>query len=448
MLQVDASDTGLGGALLQDGQPVAFTSSTLSATEVNYAPIEKECLAIKVACTKFYQYLYGKQDVIVHSDHQPLETIFKKPLSKAPRHLQRMMLQLQPFKFTVVYKKGKYMYLADTLSRAALNLPSPSGPQEEVFQCDPEDNHEMFRVELEALELDSPEMYPSTLEEVKAETKADPTLSVLCEFVAHGWPSDKSQVPTALRHYYPLRDELAMYHGVLYKSHKVVIPLKLQSTMLKKLHQGHQGGESMIRRAQEVMYWPGMQTAILQESAKCSLCASYGPALPKEPMLSHEIPHGPWKFISQDLFKHGGRWYAVTVDHYSDWFEVDLLNEDITAANVISVTKAHFARYGVPETFLSDNGPQYTSQEFVNFAKAHGFKLITRSPYYARATGKAESAVKEAKKMLKKSDLLTGLLDHRNTPPQGMTYSPAQRFLCRRTKSTLPIAECVTKLSA
>ena len=77
VLQVDASDTGLGGALLQDGQPVAFTSSTLSATEVNYAPIEKECLAIKVACTKFYQYLYGKQDVVVHSDHQPLETISK-----------------------------------------------------------------------------------------------------------------------------------------------------------------------------------------------------------------------------------------------------------------------------------------------------------------------------------------------------------------------------------
>ena len=49
--------------------------------------------------------------------------------------------------------------------------------------------------------------------------------------------------------------------------------------------------------------------------------------------------------------------------------------------------------------------------------------------------------IKEAKKMLKKSDLLTGLLDHRNTPPQGMTYSPAQRFLCRRTKSNLPISD-------
>ena len=117
------------------------------------------------------------------------------------------------------------------------------------------------------------------------------------------------------------------------------------------------------------------------------------------------------------------------------------MNEDITAANVISVIKAHFARYGIPDPFLSDNGPQYTSQEYLNFAKTYGFKLITRSPYYARATGKAAAAVMEAKKMLKKSDLVTGLLDHRNTPPQGMTYSPAQRILCRRTKSNLPISE-------
>ena len=447
VLQVDASDTGLGGALLQDGQPVAFASSTLSATEVNYAPIEKECLAIKVACTKFYQYLYGKQDVVVHSDHhdQPLETIFKKPLSKAHKRLQCMMLQLQPFKFTVVYKKGKYTYLADTLSIAALNCPTPSGPQEEVFQCDPGDSQEVFRVELESLDLDSPEMYPGTIEELKVEMKADPTLSILCEFVAHGWPSDESQVPTAVHHYYPLCDELAVYHGVVYRSHKVIIPWQLhyvQSSMLKKLHQGYQGGESMVCRAWEVMYWPGMQAAIVQESANCSLCTSYGSALPKESMLSHEIPQGPWKFLSQDFFKEGGCWYAVTVNHYSDWFEVYLLNEDITAASVVSVTKAHFAHYGAPDKFLTDNGPQYISQEFLNFAlRPYDFTLLSWSPYYARATGKAKSAVKEAKKMLKKSDLLTGLLDHRNTPPQGMTYSPAQRFLCRRTKSMLLMSD-------
>jgi len=94
-----------------------------------------------------------------------------------------MMLQLQPFKFPVVHKKGKYMYLADTLSTVVLNLSTPSDPQKEVFQCNSEDALELFRVEIETMELDSLDMYPSTLEETKAETEADPTLSVLASSV-------------------------------------------------------------------------------------------------------------------------------------------------------------------------------------------------------------------------------------------------------------------------
>ena len=72
-----------------------------------------------------------------------------------------------------------------------------------------------------------------------------------------------------------------------------------------------------------------MVAAIIQEKAKCSLFVRYRSALPKKPMLSHEIPQGPWQFISQDLFKKGGRWYSVTVDHYSNWCEADLWNEDV-----------------------------------------------------------------------------------------------------------------------
>ena len=119
------------------------------------------------------------------------------------------------------------MYLADTLSKAALKQPAPSGTQEEVFQCYSGDAQELFRAELESLELDSPEIQPSTLEEIRVATQGDRTLSALCQFVAHGWPPDKSHVPTVLRHYYPCRDELAVYHGVVYKSHKVIIPLQL-----------------------------------------------------------------------------------------------------------------------------------------------------------------------------------------------------------------------------
>lgn len=116
-LQVDASEDAIGGVLLQNDQPVCFTPHRLNNTEKNYAQIEKECLAIVSCMDKWHQYLYGKHDITVHTDHQPLETILKKPLCKAPRRLQRMMLMLQRYQFSVRYKKGKEFYVADTLSR-------------------------------------------------------------------------------------------------------------------------------------------------------------------------------------------------------------------------------------------------------------------------------------------------------------------------------------------
>ena len=62
-IQTDASDKGLGAALLQSGQPVAFASRTLSPTEKNYATIEKECLAIVFACERFNQYLARRENI-------------------------------------------------------------------------------------------------------------------------------------------------------------------------------------------------------------------------------------------------------------------------------------------------------------------------------------------------------------------------------------------------
>uniref|UniRef100_A0AAQ5Z5J2 ribonuclease H n=1 Tax=Amphiprion ocellaris TaxID=80972 RepID=A0AAQ5Z5J2_AMPOC len=116
-LTCDASCYGLGAACMQNGRPVAFASRILTETETRYAQIEKELLAVVFAYTKFKQYVYGKP-IIVETDHQPLVTILKKPIHAAPARLQRMLLQLQSYDISLVYKKGKNMYLADTLSRA------------------------------------------------------------------------------------------------------------------------------------------------------------------------------------------------------------------------------------------------------------------------------------------------------------------------------------------
>ena len=131
-LQCDASQSGVGAALLQEGQPVAFTSRALTSTEKNYAQIEKELLAIVHACDRFDQYVFGRE-ITVETDHKPLEVILRKPLFAAPKRLQRMMMQLQKYNLKVVYKRGTELYIADTLSRAYLSAPNQVDEEEQEF---------------------------------------------------------------------------------------------------------------------------------------------------------------------------------------------------------------------------------------------------------------------------------------------------------------------------
>ena len=121
IIQCDASSTGLEAVLLQDNHPLAYASRALSDTECGYAQIAKECLAMVFSLQRFHQYTFGRR-TIVHTDHKPLETIVKKPLCKAPKRLQGMLLRLLQYDIEFVYKKCKEMYLADMLSRAYFPL--------------------------------------------------------------------------------------------------------------------------------------------------------------------------------------------------------------------------------------------------------------------------------------------------------------------------------------
>ena len=116
ILEVDSSLEGLGAAIIQDGEPVAFASKSLSDAEKRYANIERELLAVVFGCERFHTYIFGKE-VTVESDHKPLENIQKKNLSKAPPRLQRLLLRIQPYGCRIEYKPGKDMIYADYLSR-------------------------------------------------------------------------------------------------------------------------------------------------------------------------------------------------------------------------------------------------------------------------------------------------------------------------------------------
>ena len=98
-------------------------------------------------------------------------------------------------------------------------------------------------------------------------------------------------------------------------------------------------------------------------------------------MLQHEFVTRPWARVAADLCEFDNRVLLVVSDYYSNFIEVARLS-NFTSHAVIKELKAIFARYGVPDTLVMDNGSQFSSAEFAVFAKTWMFEHKTSSPTY------------------------------------------------------------------
>jgi len=94
---------------------VAFASKALTETEYRYSNIEREMLGIVFGLKRFSHHVFGR-NVLVETDHKPLESIVQKNLHVAPPRLARMSLRVQRYHITVKYVRGKQIPLADALS--------------------------------------------------------------------------------------------------------------------------------------------------------------------------------------------------------------------------------------------------------------------------------------------------------------------------------------------
>ena len=423
-LSVDASSKGLGAVLLQGEKPLAYASRALTPTQQRYAQIEKETLAIVYGVQKFHQYIYGRT-TDVETDHKPLQYILNKPLHEAPLRLQKMMLVLQRYDLKVKYVPGSELSVADALSRAYL-----------------EETNESLIPDLEVNEVQLTAHLPISQErysEFKQATAADPTLKALSTVVRHGWPCHKQELPLAVREYWSCRDEISEVDGLLFKAQKLIVPQSKRKEMLELIHESHQGIVKCKQRARDILFWPGMSSQIEEKVSQCFLCAQFQRAQPREPMIIQDLPDRMWSKVGTDLFEYNGVHYLLCVDYYSKWIEVARL-DNLTSGNIICHLKSQFARYGIPDELISDNGPQYASSAFTDFSKSYGFVHTTSSPHFPQANGEAERAVQTIKNLLKKAqDPYKALLNYPNTPLDGIKLSPAQLLMGRRLKSSLPI---------
>ena len=247
-----------------------------------------------------------------------------------------------------------------------------------------------------------------------------------------------------------VRDELSTYNGIVFKGERVVIPHSLRPDMLRTLHRSHSGIVKTKQKARDRIYWPGMNRQIEEVTEKCDVCLKNRPKQQKEPLTIHPLPALPWNKVGTDLFEYEGDHYLILVDYFSNYIEVCPLKQDTKSTAVIKNIKLNIARYGIMETLISDNGPQFTSTEFHNFTQEYGINHITSSPTHPQSNGLAEKAVQTVKSMIKKckeggEDIYLALLDLRNTPRDDTTGSPMQRLHGRRAVTSLPTAESLLK---
>ena len=156
-------------------------------------------------------------------------------------------------------------------------------------------------------------------------------------------------------------------------------------------------------RAKQSVWWPGLSSQLQDLVSSCEVCRQHYSER-AEPLIPSELPHLPWQKFGMDL---RGSTYLIIIDYYSRYIEIAKLNRT-TDGKV--VTQSIFARHGIPEVVVSDNGLQFAADAFEEFAQVYSFEYVTRSPYFPQSNGEAELAVKTITQEKRRSLLISAFI--------------------------------------
>ncbi|XP_055682446.1 uncharacterized protein K02A2.6-like [Lutzomyia longipalpis] len=431
----DASSYAIGCVAYHefpDGSLKAFyhASRKLTDTEAKYSQVEKEGLGLTFAVKKFHRFIYGRKFTLL-TDHKPLVSIFgsKKgiPVHTANR-LQRWALILLGYEFDIKYTATGQFGHADVLSRL---ISSQRRRQEDeviiaLIDADISIDSEIAR--------DVASHLPVDFKMIQRASQTSPALQEVARYITGGWPSSRNVIQSGeVSKFYKIRDALSLIKGCVFYRERLVIPEAFRTKVLTQLHEAHPGMARMKSLARGYVFWPGMDSAIEHRVRNCQECATASKTPVKAHLASWPLTSRCWQRIHIDYAKYKNDYYLLIVDAFSKWPEVYKTSSMTTAVTVAKLREC-FARHGLPEILVSDNGTQFTNAAFADYCKQNGIKHIRTAPYSPASNGQCERFVDTLKRSLEKQKSLPVdvalqqfLANYRATPnensPQGKSPS-------------------------
>lgn len=353
-VSADASSFGIGGVLMQqhvtDGwKPIAFCSRTLTEAERRYAQNRKRVSGGRMDMRETGQ--ISCRSTIVHFTYRPQTPGPTHQHERSGPGAAEMPALIRMMRFNPVtnYAPGKTLVIADSLSR---------NPRPEIETSDLEAEVAAYVATIEATRPAS----ANKLERLRAATQTDNQLRAAIHHTRSGWPRYPSDVVPEAREFFAFRGNLSESDRFLLHGHRIVIPKSCRPEIIDRIHDGHQGITRCRLRAQETVWWPGLTTDIKAKVESCGPCQTNRPSQHREPLLTTALPQRPWQRIAADLCELDGNRYLVVVDYYSRWIEIVRMTST-TSQPLIAKLKCLFARFGVPDELVTDNGPQFKSHD-------------------------------------------------------------------------------------
>ena len=270
-------------------------------------------------------------------------------------------------------------------------------------------------------------------------------LSQVYNYILSGWPTTNIE---HLQSYYRLRNELSTSHGCITWGFRTIIPSCFRQRLLNHLHSSHLGMAKMKADARRYFWWPLLDKDIENIVNQCPNCSENSNQPPKASLHQWNVPEQPWQRIHIDFMgKFLNYYYLIVVDAHSKWLEVFVMN-DISTKATITALQSLFSRYGLCEQIVSDNGTQFTSDEFQQFCSTNGIEHLRTPPAHPQCNGQAERYVNTVKSALKKGlykggkvmDVLNKFLfSYRTTTHSTTNLSPAELFLKRKPRTVLDL---------